>query len=89
MASALLLGIVILGFAVMFGGSKAAGKLIKVFTDFASKLVIDLVTGVLRLTFSVLDKGLRALGRLLERGVRRLCRLPVAPRQPQLPPPRP
>ncbi len=88
MASALLLGIVILGFAVMFGGGKAAGKLIKVFTRFVSKLVIDLISGVLRLAFSILDKGLRALGRLLERGIRRLFRLPAA-RQPQPPPARP
>ncbi len=88
MASVLLLGIVILGFAVMFGGSKAAGKLVKVFTKFASKLVLDLVSGVLQLTFSILDKGLRAIGRLLDRGVRRLFRLPAA-RRPQPPPARP
>ena len=76
MASFLLLGIVLLGFAVMFGGSKAAGKLFKVFTGFASKLVIDLVSGILRLALSVLDKGLRVLGRLLDRGIRRIFRLP-------------
>jgi len=88
MSSALLLGIVILGFAVMFGGQKAAGKLIKSFTSFVAKLVLDLVAGILKLAFSLLDKGLRALGRLLDRGIRRLFRL-QPPRRPQVPPQRP
>jgi hypothetical protein len=82
----LIVGIVILGFAMMVGGQKAAKKVISIPAKFLSGLVIDLVTGILKLTFSLLDKGLRAAGRLLDRGIRRLFRLPPRPRQPpQLP----
>lgn len=84
MSSVLILGIIILGFAVMFGGKGAAGKLINVVLGFFGKLILDMVTGILKLAFSVLDKGLRALGRLIDRGIRRLFRLKPT-RRPQLP----
>jgi hypothetical protein len=87
MGSLLVVGIIILGFAMMVGGRKAAKKVLTAPLKVLSGLVIDLATGVLKLTFSLLDKGLRAAGRLLDRGIRRLFRLPPPrPRQPpQLP----
>jgi hypothetical protein len=86
MGSLLVVGIVILGFAMMVGGQKAAKKVIAIPAKFLSGLVIDLATGILKLAFSLLDKGLRAAGRLLDRGIRRLFRLPPRPNQPpQLP----
>lgn len=84
MGSLLVVGIVILGFAMMVGGQKAAKKVIAIPAKFLSGLVIDLTAGILRLTFSLLDKGLRAAGRLIDRGIRRLFRLP--PPQPRQPP---
>lgn len=87
MGSLLVVGIIILGFAVMVGGRKAAQKVIAVPAKFLSGLVVDATVGILRLTFSLLDKGLRASGRLLDRGIRRLFRLPPPqpPQPPQLP----
>ncbi len=88
MGSLLLLGIVILGFAMMIGGGKAAKKVVSAPLKIISGLVLDLASGILRIAFSLLDKGARAVGRLLDRGIRRLCRLPP-PRPRQLPPQHP
>lgn len=69
--------IVLAGFGMIFGGQKTAGKILKAPFAFAGKLVLDTVHGVLRFGLDLLGQGLRGAGRLLERGTRRIFRLPA------------
>ena len=64
--------VIIVVFAWMFGGSKGAKAALKII----GKLVADLVGGILHFAADLLAGGLRAAGRPLERGARRMLHLP-------------
>ena len=84
MVELLALWIIAIGFAIMVAGPKAAKKLISVPLKFMADLLIDLTRSILSFAFDLLGRGLRALGRLIERGARRLFGLsqPQSPRRP-------
>ena len=74
--SALVLWIAIAGLAMMVAGPGAAKKVFSKPVKVIGGLITDLVAGILRFAFDLLGQGLRALGRPIDRGARRLLGLP-------------
>ncbi len=68
--------IVLAGAGMVLGGGKTAKKILLVPIKFAGNLALDAVHGIIRFSLDLLGQGLRGFGRLLDRGLRRLFRLP-------------
>ena len=82
----LLFWIVLIGFAIMVGGQKAATKVVKGPFKFVGQLILDGVAAIASFLADAAGGIIRWVARGIESGIRRLFRMPPRRRPPRQPP---